>query len=345
MIKKGLSLSVTLLCLFFLASCSNDGYQDALDKGIEYLGKRDYHQAAIQFELALKEKKRDEDASAYLDQANHMDTAVTAYEEKEFDTSLESLNAVITNKSTLNTLQTEAKKLKEEILADQETTSSFEDTMKIVKELIEKESYSLAQKKLQLLEKSLESDDLLSSYQSELTKLTEQVDLALKDQEETQPEEKKVKKTEDKKTVEKADGQKTAYQLYQNGRYGFSMYYPKGLNMDTPPTNGDGARFYNEEFEITAFASHTNVINDEETIEMYYEDALKNITEEIAYQRLTDDWYVISYEENGNVIYKRYYFNDQVGTTFIISYPASEQEKYGPITSHIAETFTPSTNS
>ena len=115
--------------------------------------------------------------------------------------------------------------------------------------------------------------------------------------------------------------------------------------MDPPPTNGDGARFYNEEFEITAYASHTNVINDGETIEMYFEDDLKSITEEIAYQRITEDWYVISYEENGKIIYKKFYFNDQVGTTFIISYPASKQEKYGPITSHIADTFVPSTNS
>ncbi|MFJ7745370.1 hypothetical protein [Peribacillus sp. NPDC097295] len=334
---KLISLPLTLLCLFVLTSCSSDGYQDAMDKGIEKLGERDYHQAAIQFELALKEKNGDEDASSYLEQANHMDEAVSAYEEKEYGASLESLNTVLANKSTLKTLQTEAEKLKDDVLADQEMTSSFEDTMKMVKELMAKENYSLARKKLQLLEKSLESNDSLSDYQPELNKLTKQIDLASKDQEVAQP--------EVKKTVEKSDKQHDTYQLYENGRYGFSMYYPKGLRMDPPPTNGDGARFYNEEFEITAYASHTNVINDEETIEMYYEDDLKSITEEIAYQRITEDWYVLSYEENGRIIYKKFYFNDQVGTTFIITYPASEQEKYGPITSHIAETFVPSANS
>ena len=181
MLQKIISLPFTLLCLFVLTSCSSDRYQDAMGKGIENLGERDYHQAAIQFELALKEKKGDDDASAYLDQAIHMDEAVSAYEEKEYGASLESLNKVITNKSTLKTLQTEAEKLKEQVLADQETTSSFEDTMKMVKELMAKENYSLARKKLQLLEKNLESDDLLSGYQPELTKLTKQVDLASKD--------------------------------------------------------------------------------------------------------------------------------------------------------------------
>ncbi|MGE7603092.1 hypothetical protein ACQKL5_11360 [Peribacillus sp. NPDC097675] len=334
---KHISLPLILLCLFVLPSCSSHEYQDALDKGIESLGKRDYHQAAIQFELALKKKNGDEDASSYLEQANYMDEAVSAYEEKEYGASLESLNTVIANKGTLKTLQTEAEKLKAEVLADQETASSFEDTMKVVKELMAKENYSVARKKLRLLEKRLESEDSLSSYQPELAKLTKQVDLASKEQEVTQP--------EVKKTLEKSDEQRDSYQLYENGRYGFSMYYPKGLRMDPPPTNGDGARFFNDQFEITAYASHTNVINDEETIEMYYENDLNSITEEIAYQRITEDWYVLSYEENGKIIYKKFYFNDQVGTTFVISYPASEQEKYGPITSHIAETFTPSTNS
>lgn len=334
---KDISLTLIFLSLLVLVSCSSNGYKDAMDKGMENLGERDYHMAAIQFELALKEKKGDDAASAYLNQANFMDTAVTTYKAKEYDASLESLNSILTNKNTLKTLQTEAKKLKEQILSDQESFSSVEDTMMMVQELIAKENYNLAQRKLQLLKKNLKSDDLLSGYQPELTKLTEQVDLALKNQEETQP--------ELKKTEERTDDKKITYQLYENGRYGFSMYYPKGLNMDPPPTNGDGVRFYNDELEITAFASHTNVIHNEETIEMYYENDLKSIAAEIAYQRITEDWYVISYEENEKIVYKKYYFNELVGTTFIITYPSSKQEKYGPITSHIGETFIPSTNS
>ena len=50
-----------------------------------------------------------------------------------------------------------------------------------------------------------------------------------------------------------------------NGRYGFSMQYPRGLTMDRPPTNGDGAKFYNTEFEVTAYAGHTNIVNEGET--------------------------------------------------------------------------------
>ena len=115
------------------------------------------------------------------------------------------------------------------------------------------------------------------------------------------------------------------YQLYENGCYGFSMYYPKVVSKDPPPTNGDGARFYSEEFELTAYASHTNVINDEED--------LNSITEEIAYQRLTADWYVISYEENGNIIYKKFYFNDQVALP--LSFPIPLVNRRSMVQSHL----------
>lgn len=53
---------------------------------------------------------------------------------------------------------------------------------------------------------------------------------------------------------------------------------------------------------------------------------------QIAYQKFTDDWYIVSYEDNEQIFYNK----------FIISYPAKKKDKYGPITTHIAKTFAPS---
>lgn len=109
--------------------------------------------------------------------------------------------------------------------------------------------------------------------------------------------------------------------------------------MDAPPANGDGAKFYNGKFDITAYGGNTNIVNDGETIEKYYQEDIDSISAKIAYKRLTKDWYAISYEENGRITYKKFFFGESVFNAFIISYPANEQEKYGSITTHISNAF------
>ncbi|PLS17482.1 hypothetical protein CVD28_13120 [Bacillus sp. M6-12] len=346
---KFMLLTAVIISTFVLASCSNSGYEDAMDKGIKSLGEKDYHGAAIYFELALDENEGDQKASAYFNQAKQMEKALEAAEDKEFDTALESLDMVIDNKDGLKTVQTDAKNLKSQISSDKDLITSVEEKIKLVESLIENESYNAAQEHMQLLQKEIESEEKLSGYQSEVTELNEQVELALKEPEipETQPaaeRETKEKKTAGKKTDDKNKNKKMAYSSYTNGRFGFSMQYPTGLAMDPPPTNGDGARFYNEDFEVTAFAGHSNVISEGETIESYYQDDINSIPVEIAYKRLAKDWYVLSYKENGRIYYKKVYFGQVAFNTFIISYSESMQETYGPVTEHIAKTFSASVN-
>ena len=174
-----------------------------------------------------------------------------------------------------------------------------------------------------------------------MTKLAEQINAVLQDSE---PLKQNVSSTNEDHSTSKDTKQQTntetlKYQSYVNGRFGFTMQYPEGLTMDPPPTNGDGARFYNSEFELTAYAGHTNIVSEGETVQTYYQQDLNSISGPIAYQKLKDNWYVISYEENGKIFYKKFFFGQDVFNTFIISYPASKQEKYGPITTHIAKTY------
>ena len=84
-------LALVIFSLFILASCSNNKYQDAMDKGIQSLVEKDYHQAAIHFEIALKEKQGDKDASSYFDQATQMNNAISAYKQKQYDSAIDSL--------------------------------------------------------------------------------------------------------------------------------------------------------------------------------------------------------------------------------------------------------------
>ena len=79
------------------------------------------------------------------------------------------------------------------------------------------------------------------------------------------------------------------YTDYTNERFVFSLQYPSELTMCQPPENGGGVHLYNDDFEMTASGVHTNVVNFDETIEEYLQGG-----EEIAYQRLEKDWYVLS---------------------------------------------------
>ncbi|MGG3801641.1 hypothetical protein [Metabacillus fastidiosus] len=326
--KTFISAIVTLTSLFILTSCSNNEYEKLMEKGLKSLGEKDYHQAAIYFESALLEKEGEKDASSYFTQANEMETAIQAYKKKEFDEAIDSLDRVIDEKDGLQTLQTEATTFKKQIFTEKELITSVEKKLIFIKDLLKKNNNSEAQEQLQLLQKEINSNKLLANYQSEVSKQLEKVQTDSNNSEE-----------EPTKIEENKEEQKISYQTYTNGRFGFSVQHPSNFMIDPPPTNGDGAVIHNEELEITAFGSHTNVISQNETIDTYYKEDLQTIDTEIAYKKLTDKWYVLSYIENGTIIYKKFFFGDEVSNTLILTYPESQKEKYDPVVTHIAKTF------
>ncbi len=134
------------------------------------------------------------------------------------------------------------------------------------------------------------------------------------------------------------------YNTYTNERFGFTFEYPSDFVMDEPPTNGDGITVHNNELNVTAYGGHTNVVNEGETIETYYEEDLSSINAEISYQQIKDNWYVLSYKEGNEIVYKKFFFGDSTFNTFIITYPVEKQEVYEPIVTHISDSFVPSLN-
>ncbi|MFV8826417.1 hypothetical protein [Alkalihalobacterium sp. APHAB7] len=342
--KKQLFIQLIVsLALLTLAACSNHEYQKAMDQGIESLAEKDYHKAALYFELALREQANDEQASAYYEQAKEMANAIEAANQGNFEKAINSLSVVINQKKGLKSLQEEAGKLEEQIQFKKETVYNFQEKLEQVKSLNLEENYYKVKEEIQLLEETIYSNDILSTYQADVTRLKEQLELFSKEKDKAKKKADQMKKEEalkqEEAKKEEAKKKQVSYQVYQNARFGFSIQYPSDLTMAPPPTNGDGARFYNNELEIVAFGGHTNIIDSGETIETYYYQDIVNISAPIGYQRLTDDWYVISYNENGTTVYKKFFFDDSTFNSFIISYPASKQEQYGPITDHIASTF------
>lgn len=332
------------LCFTLLTSCANNDYQNALDKGIDSLGEQDYHQAAIYFEVASSEQANDKEARMYFEQASLMEDAINYYEQEEYVAALDAFEAVTNLDEGLKTIKSEAQNWKETILDEQEELAATEEEIDTINQLISSKEYTSALEQLQLLHKKVESDKALLYYENELEKLTERINIALEELENAKasptsdaPEEKPIKLKEEALKVE----EDWTYDTYTNERFGFSIQYPSVLTVGSPPTNGDGLNFYNDELELTVFGSHNSM---DESIESIYQQAITNIEVPIAYDRLADHWFVLSYVENGRIIYEKFFYGDNVFNRFIITYPENKQEVYGPVTTHISDTFIPSAN-
>jgi len=129
------------------------------------------------------------------------------------------------------------------------------------------------------------------------------------------------------------------YKTYTNSRFGFTVEYPATFTEDTPPSNNDGRKFYNEEATIIASGSHINIIEENETIETYYNRKIESVSSPIAYQRLGDDWYVISYTEGDQIFYLKSIIGDDIISNLSISYPANKKDYYDPMVTRIADNF------
>ncbi len=336
-------LSVCALSISLLTSCANSDYQNAMDKGIASLGEQNYHQASIYFEVASSEQENDKKANTYFKQASQMEEAINFYEHQEYLSALEVFEAVVNQDDGLQTVQSEAQKWKMTILEEQEELASTEEEIDTINHLISAKEYTSALEQLQLLNTKVESENTLTDYENELANLTEKISEALDELENANassstntPEEKPVEPKEDPSEAE----EEMTYDSYTNDRFGFTIEYPSNLTLGSPPANGDGLNFYNDELEITASGSHNSL---DESIETIYHQSINNIAVPIAYDRLADNWFVLSYVENGMIIYEKVFYGDDVFNRFIITYPENKQDVYGPVTTHISDTFVPST--
>lgn len=87
---------MTLFTFIVLVGCSNDeAYNNAIQKGLDYVASEEYSKAESAFELALDEKKEDEKATVLLSQTIDYQEVVKAMEEGEYDLAKEKANAVI----------------------------------------------------------------------------------------------------------------------------------------------------------------------------------------------------------------------------------------------------------
>jgi len=325
-------ISPFILSAVLLSACTDDAYKEALDNGVASLGQKDYHQAALYFEIALKENSKDADAKSYLAQATQMEKALNALNKADYEQAFTALTEVINDANNLQSIQEEAKQYVQEITDQQQIITEFDQKMTLIQDLLAKNSYDEGLAKLEEAQADIAKHELLAAKQAEVVKLIEQTKDALTNVTDS------TTVTEQKKKPEQTvDAVK--FKVYQNGRFGFTIQYPEYFSLDTPPDNGDGQVFRYGDVTLTAYGSNTNIVRDNETVEMYFDEKLRSIPVEVSYQKVNGNTYTVSYIENGMITYEKFFLGPSVSSTFIITYPESIRTPYDDVTSHIANTF------
>ncbi|MBB6446745.1 tetratricopeptide (TPR) repeat protein [Bacillus benzoevorans] len=323
------------MIILLLSACASKTYDDAVEKGLESIEKKDFAQAVSYFEIAVKEKGDSAEAKTYLEQATLLNKVAVSLKEKEYDQALRTILQIEQSEEALPIVKSSASDLKGQITEGQQNLA-YEEELKHINSLLDAENYKDAQSKYETLKKILGANHDFTEQFAEISKRLSEA------KEEPNKEEPVIVENpiEGKQPISEPKADFT-YQTYTNSRFGFSVQHPATFSMGEPPANNDGRKFSNGEASIKAYASHINVIEENETIETYYNQALGDTAGPISYQRLGDDWYVISYTNGGNTIYEKAKMGKGIINTFIIEYPANKQSLYGPMVDHISKTFKP----
>ncbi|OHX13244.1 hypothetical protein [Chromobacterium sphagni] len=134
------------------------------------------------------------------------------------------------------------------------------------------------------------------------------------------------------------------YETYENGRFPFSLPFPKGLLIAGEGSdNGDGMTFTSPDGQTVMTASGINNVT-EDTLQSEFHDDLKQSSEsgqprKIAFKTIKKDWFVISGTEGDKIFYQKTYLVDDQFMTFGIRYPTSQRAQWDPIVAHISKQF------
>ena len=148
------------------------------------------------------------------------------------------------------------------------------------------------------------------------------------------------KNQQNKEVVKKEVPKSISYSTYTNGRYGFSLIYPSDFVKGPEPANGDGLQFTGENGRVTltASAGHNALM---QSVQEMYEQAIQG--KSCSYKNVGEDFFVLSWEENGVVNYEYRKVVNDIISGFIISYPKDMEDKYNPVVEKIYSSFKPST--
>jgi hypothetical protein len=138
--------------------------------------------------------------------------------------------------------------------------------------------------------------------------------------------------------------QEAKWKTYVNPRFGFSLEYPTELIGSREPENGAGREFHtkDEEFSILAHAHFLGAVDESESLESVWKEALKELGSTVTYKKKGKDWYVVSgVKPDGTEYYYKWWVKGKNWAELRITYPHAKNKKYDPWVERIAKRFVP----
>jgi hypothetical protein len=132
------------------------------------------------------------------------------------------------------------------------------------------------------------------------------------------------------------------YSIYSNGRFSYSISYPKGLLIPQGEAdNGDGQKFLSRDgrAEMIVYGSN-NALN--QSLRDLYNEQLREGEDERSkktYKVLRNNWFVVSGREDDRVFYRKTIFKGGVFKTFSIEYDNSLADVFDKVTKRVAASF------
>lgn len=286
----------------FLIGCSNDEpYNNAMQKGLDYIASEEYSKAESAFELALDEKKGDEKATALLEQTTYYQEVLNAIEDEKWDIVNEKANEIIKIKDGSSALISKAKdaiELSNEIQQDDNLRIDENERDEISKE----ESKPFKEEANQVKEESKEvnSKGYETYYDDSYGYTIDYPDTFLLGPVQGDPDAIRFRSDEGEILVYGSHHVKTDYGVI--------------------------------------YASDDDSIQDLFDYEL---SVLEESNIQVAYQKIDQDnnWFVLSYNSGEDIIYQKSMASENSFVKLIIVYPKGLQDKYEPILEHVVGSF------
>ncbi|WP_409291332.1 hypothetical protein [Peribacillus sp. SCS-37] len=301
----------------------------AMETGKLALADADFDKAKSNFELAVAEEKENMDAKNWLQMAKNMDVLSTHLENNEIDKA-DAILSVIKEDELYGAMKSQIDGYEAELTSMKAAKDKLDDEIAAMNQHLDEGSYD------EVIEQGTELKAGQNMTEEQLTALNSIVRnaTAKKDAAGT----KKPETPQEKAPQEEYKG-KFFYSPYTNSRFGFTVEVPATFTAGPAPDNNDGREFYSGDAVITAYGSHINIIEDNETIETYYNRALDNLTVPASYQKLGTDWYVVSYMDGSNIVYEKAVIGEDIISHLTITYPSRAKAFYDPMVTHVSKTF------
>lgn len=169
----------SFLFILILVGCSDEGYNNAIQKGLDYIGSEEYKKAEGAFELALDEKKDDVKATALLHQTRAFLEAIDALKSNDMELAIESAQEVMKETEGSEAL---IKKAEEIVLKGERVNDLLAETIEKYEFALKQYEEKEFEKAEKAVHKLLDNDMDYASFQNvkkDILTLQEKIETAI----------------------------------------------------------------------------------------------------------------------------------------------------------------------